>query len=250
MQGIILGSGTGIPSLERNAAGYLLEAGGMELLIDCGSGTLLQLERAKKTYRTLDAVLITHTHADHIGDLTPLIHALKLPGLGREKPLYLYGPPGFKQFFATIVAPVAAPSEKFPFILKEVEAAWTLGELTIRSTPTVHTERLASVAYRIEEGKASVVFSGDCDYDPNLIDFARDADLLILDCSTLDGNKVPGHLSAGLGGMIAARAGVKKLIPTHFYPIPGPDSLRKLECEVQFTGPVILAEDLMPFQVT
>ena len=249
MQGIILGSGTGIPSLERNAAGYFLEAGGMELLIDCGSGTLLQMERVKKNFRTLDVVLITHTHADHIADLTPLIHALRLPGLKREKPLHIYGPPGFKQFFETIVAPVARPPDRFPTLVIEAESEWTLSTLNFRSCPTVHTERMASVAYRIQEGEKSLVFSGDCDYDLNLIDFARDADLMILDCSTLDENKVQGHLSSGLGGMIAAKAGVKKLIPTHFYPISGPDSLRKQECEVQFRGQVVLAEDRMPFQV-
>jgi len=55
MKVTILGSGTGIPSLQRNAAGYLLEVGGLECLIDCGSGTLLRLERVQKSQRTLDA---------------------------------------------------------------------------------------------------------------------------------------------------------------------------------------------------
>ena len=56
MKVTILGSGTGIPSLQRNAAGYLLEVDGLECLIDCGSGTLLRLELAQKSHRTLDAV--------------------------------------------------------------------------------------------------------------------------------------------------------------------------------------------------
>jgi ribonuclease BN (tRNA processing enzyme) len=69
MKLIVLGSGTGVPSLVRNAPGYFTEALGQELLLDCGSGTLLQMERVGKRYHTLDAVLMTHTHPDHIGDL-------------------------------------------------------------------------------------------------------------------------------------------------------------------------------------
>ena len=249
MKGTILGSGTGVPSLERNAAGYHLEAVGLELLIDCGSGTLLRMVAAQKDFRTLDAVFITHTHADHIGDLIPLVHALRLPGLQREKPLHLFGPPGFKAFFDAIVAPVSRPPDSFPFHVDEVADDWSFNGLSVRTYPTLHSERMASVAYRFEAEGRSVVFSGDCDYDPNFIDFAQAADLLILDCSTLDKGKVPGHLSAGLGGFVAAKARVKKLIPTHFYPIDGPDEQRRLECEVPFSGPVVLAEDLMPFEV-
>ncbi|HHN65197.1 MAG TPA: ribonuclease Z, partial [Nitrospirae bacterium] len=76
MQLLILGSGTCVPSLQRNAPGYLLELEGMRVLVDCGSGILLQLERAGRSYRDIDAVFITHSHPDHISDLMPLIHAL------------------------------------------------------------------------------------------------------------------------------------------------------------------------------
>ena len=70
MQLIVLGSGTTVPSALRNAAGYYLAVHNQEFLIDCGSGVLVQLERTGKSYRTLDAVFITHTHPDHIGDFT------------------------------------------------------------------------------------------------------------------------------------------------------------------------------------
>ena len=249
MEGIVLGSGTGIPSLKRNAPGYYLEAAGLSLLIDCGSSTLRQLLRAKKRFEALDGIFITHTHADHIGDLTPLVHALRLPGLERKKPLRLFGPPGFTQFFEKIVVPVAEPPTHFPFHVTDAEAQWQWNGLTIQTGPTRHSSRFKSVAYRFQKDKKSIVFSGDCDYDQGIIDLAQGADLLILDCSTMDAGKVQGHLSAGLAGLVATKAGVKKLIPTHFYPIPGPKSQRARECSLHFSGPVQLAEDFMTFSV-
>ena len=70
MKLIVLGSGTCVPSLKRNAPGYYIEAEDYRILVDCGSGTLLQLERAGRNYKDLDAVFITHRHPDHFADLT------------------------------------------------------------------------------------------------------------------------------------------------------------------------------------
>lgn len=249
IQGTILGSGTGIPSLIRHAPGYLLEVDGMRWLVDCGSGTLLQLEQLQKRFHDLDGVFITHTHADHVGDLIPLVHAFRLPGMPRKKPFKLFGPPGFLDFFNQIVAPVSSPPQNFPFHVKDMPLSMRWGSVEIRSQPTVHSDRLASIAYRFEQNGESVVLSGDCDYDQSLIDFARDTDLLILDCSTLDENKVKGHLSAGLCGLVAAQSGVGRLIPTHLPPTTVADSQRVAECHIHFSGPVDLAEDFMEFQV-
>lgn len=246
----VLGSGTGIPSLSRNAPGFLLDVGEKLFLVDCGSATLLQLERIKKSFWDLDGVFITHTHADHIGDLMPLVHAFRLPGHTRTKPFTLVGPPGFVDFFERIIEPVIAKPTKFPFYVQDVYSnldQWP--GLTITYHKTIHTEKMPSVAYGFEYDGKRVVFSGDCDYDPKFIDFSLKADMLILDCSTLDSNKVQGHLSTGLAGFTASKAQVKHLIPTHFYPIPRPDSHRIRECRIHFSGNLDLAEDLKTFEV-
>ncbi|MBF0184080.1 MAG: MBL fold metallo-hydrolase [Magnetococcales bacterium] len=245
----ILGSGTGTPSLQRQAPAYLLEVAGSRWLIDCGSGTLLQLERLHKPFHTLDGVWITHTHADHIGDLTPLVHAMRLPGLRRSKPFTIFGPAGFCNFFQNIVQPVAAPPESFPFHVREATEACSLGEVTVRSQIVHHSDRFESRGYRFDCGGKSIVFSGDCDYDPRLLTLAKEADLLIIDCSTLDANKVKGHLSAGLAGFLAAQAEAKQLIASHLYPIEQPEEERLAECRIHFRGPVRLAEDLLTLTV-
>ncbi|MBF0159444.1 MAG: ribonuclease Z, partial [Magnetococcales bacterium] len=121
----ILGSGTGVPSLQRNAPGYLLQPRrGRHFLIDCGSATLRQLEQVGVPYHRLDAVLITHTHADHIGDLMALIHALRyfpIDGRLRTQPLYLLGPPGFASFCERIVLPVTGRPTHFDLHLIEAK---------------------------------------------------------------------------------------------------------------------------------
>ena len=69
----ILGTGTIIPSLKRNASGYFLNIGGDNVLVDCGSGVLRQLIKAKINYNDLDYIFITHRHTDHIADLVSIL---------------------------------------------------------------------------------------------------------------------------------------------------------------------------------
>ncbi|MBF0357397.1 MAG: MBL fold metallo-hydrolase [Magnetococcales bacterium] len=241
----ILGSGTGIPSVERCASGYLLQATNKNYLIDCGSGILRQLEHNKTSFSEIDALFITHSHSDHIGDLTSMVHAFRLPTLQRSKPFHIYGPENFINFFNNIIRPVVTPPTKFPFFIKEAPVKWRLGSLTITTCNTVHSKNFKSLAYRFDEYGKSAVFSGDCDLDQDIITLAKKTDLLVCDCSTLAEGKIPGHLSALEAGQVAQQAQVKHLVPTHFYPINGPDSLRAAECAKHYSGPITLAEDLL-----
>ncbi|GAB0057610.1 Ribonuclease BN [Candidatus Magnetaquicoccaceae bacterium FCR-1] len=249
MKVIVLGSGTGVPSLRRGSPAYWLGVDDRQYLIDCGSGTLLQLERIGASFRDLDGAFITHVHADHIGDLTPMVHAMRLPGLTREKPFTLHGPPGFTDFFNRIIAPVAAPPTRFPFLVQDAPLAWNMNGLTILSHPTPHSDRFASRAYRFEHQGRAIVFSGDTDWDDGLAGFLTGADLALLECSTLDDDKVEGHLTPGLCGRLAAMARVRRLLLTHFYPIDGPDSLFLDQCRAQFSGELGLAEDRLSVEI-
>lgn len=246
MELTILGSGTGVPSLKRSSPAYLLETNDRQCLIDCGSGTLRQLLRAGKQCEDIDAVFVTHTHPDHIGDLIPLIHALKIPGaLRRKKPLLLFGPPGIHEFYTRCVSPVATPPKHFPVEVREAGSELALGDLRVLTSPAVHTETLNSIAYRFERGARALVLSGDCDYDPGLVALADRADILVIDCSFPDRLKVQGHLSAGECGRIARAAGVRKLVLSHLYPVDASEETRLSEARAACDCEVLLAADLM-----
>ena len=250
MKLIVLGSGTGVPSLTRNAPGYYVRAADRELLVDCGSGTILQLERAALSYRTIDAVFLTHTHPDHMGDLIPLIHALKVtPGFRREKPLQIFGPRGILEFYATCISPVVTTPKHFSVEVCEAEDAFDFESVRCLTVPTVHSERLNSIAYRLEDDGKVLVLSGDCDYDKGIVELSREADLLVLDCSCPDALKFPGHLSAGECGRVGSEAGVKRLLLSHLYPVVGAEDTRLEECRAVFSGDVQLAEDLRGYDL-
>jgi ribonuclease BN (tRNA processing enzyme) len=248
MKLIVLGSGTCVPSLTRNAPGYFLAAGGRRMLIDIGSTTLQQLTKADIPYLEIDVIFITHSHPDHVSGLLPFMHALtSTPGETRTKELFIIGPPDIENFYGCCIGSVMQPPTTFLVTISTMQDRLILGPLQILSTQTAHTA--ASLAYRFSEGGRSIVFTGDCDFDKKLIVFSRAADLLVVDCSFPDNMKTPGHMIPKECGEVARGAGVKKVLLTHIYPTGGPDNLRVDECAAVYTGEVLLARDLMEIDI-
>jgi ribonuclease BN (tRNA processing enzyme) len=244
MKLVVLGSGTCVPSLKRNAPGYYLEADECRILVDCGSGTLLQLEKAGRSYKDIDAVFITHRHPDHFADLIPLIHALlATPKFKREKALFIIGPKEFLEYYHKTASPIFSRLRDFSIQLIEAYDKLDFSCFHIFTTKTIHSK--GSIAYRFEYNGKSIVFTGDADYDPGIIGLAQHADLLIADCSFPHSQKAKGHLSARECGLVAQKAEVKRLLLSHLYPADTPDSERIKEAREVFKGDIILAEDLM-----
>jgi ribonuclease BN (tRNA processing enzyme) len=248
MKLIVLGSGTCVPSLTRNAPGYYLAAGGRRMLIDIGSTTLQQLVRAGIPYLEIDTIFITHTHPDHVSGLLPFMHALiATPGRTRTRELSIIGPSGLQTFYDRCITTIMKPPTTFTLTITEMGEHLALGSLLVESTPTAHTE--TSIGFRFIENNRSVVFTGDCDYDSSLIFFSKDADLLVIDCSFPNTMKKNGHLIPKECGLVAREAGVKKVLLTHIHPTDGPDTIRVDECKAVFSGQVLLAQDLMELDI-
>ena len=244
----VLGSGTCVPSLQRNASGYLLEAGEQQILVDCGSGTLLQLEKSGNSYKDVDAVFITHSHPDHFADLLPLLHALLYaPDCSREKDFQIFAPHAFRKYYDQAIATMLGTSDLFDIYIHEVQESMHVGPVQVFSTKTVHSSD--SVAYRFECNGKAIVLTGDADYDQGIIALGSGADILITDCSFPDALKVPGHMSAKECGRVAAQAHAKQLILSHLYPADTPDIDRVTEAAEYFNGSIRLAEDLMVIEV-
>jgi len=249
----VLGSGTGWPRLERGAPGYLLQVAGENILLDMGPGTIYRLLKAGVQISEIDGIFLSHFHPDHVTDLIPFFFATRYAlGYKRERPFWLIAGEGFSQFhqglrqaFGHWVDPpeglmqLQELSTKYP-------SALLMPPLEIRSAPVVHNPE--SLAYRIEYQGKSLVYSGDTDYAPSLIDLARGADLLILECAAPEGAKVPGHLIPSLAGQIAGEAQVKRLLLTHFYP-PCDEADLIGPCSSHFAGEILLAEDFLTIEL-
>ena len=247
---IILGSGTCVPSLRRAGPAQCLRAEGLTIVIDSAAGTLRQLVKAGIRQDQVDLILYTHFHPDHTGELVPFIFASKYgPGFQRKKPVLVWGPEGLKDLlhgFETAYGEWVRPANDsiiFEEIPVTLPTSQQLPPLTISTIHTSHTPQ--SLAYRIETpGGKSVVFSGDTDFCPEIIEIARNADLLVLECASPEGHKVQGHMTPSEAGTVAKEAGVKRLLLTHFYPECDKSDMLT-PCKSKYDGPVILAEDLM-----
>jgi ribonuclease BN (tRNA processing enzyme) len=247
---IVIGSGTGIPSLRRGAPGLIVISDRSRLLIDSGSGTLGRMLEIGVTYRDPDLLLYTHIHPDHVSDLVPIIFASKNPDHPREKELLCMGGPGFKSYFEklrNLYGPWIDP-QPYPLTVKEIShEALVYRDLKILSSPMAHIS--GSVGYRIEfkDGKSMAV-SGDTGYCQNIVDLAFEVDMLVLECSFPDGKEIEGHLTPSLAGRIALESNCKKLLLTHLYPVCDQFDVVN-QCGRVYRGEIILGEDLMKIRI-
>jgi ribonuclease BN (tRNA processing enzyme) len=247
---IIIGSGTGIPSLRRGSPGVVVLSDSTKLLIDSGPGALRKMLEVGITYQDIDVLLYTHIHPDHVSDLVHVLFACKYADLPREKELLCIGGSGFKSYFEKLknLYGYWIEPQSYRLTIKEIsEEPLLYRDLRILSKPMAHIS--GSVGYRIElkDGK-SIAISGDTDYCQNIIDLASKVDLLVLECSFPDGKKVEGHLTPSLAGRIALESRCKKLLLTHLYPVCDQSDIIS-QCKQVYPGQIILAEDLMRIQI-
>jgi len=250
----ILGSGTCVPSLERSSCSVLVETGGRKWLLDSGAGTIRRLLQAGTTIFEISYLLYSHLHPDHTAELVPMLFATKYPdGAARRQPLTVVAGAGFADFFARLKNVyghwIDIGNDLFRIIEMNANEPDRVRfqEVRIDTAPMDHTPQ--SIAFRLTApGGRSVVYSGDTDYTEHLVDLAHAADLLICESAFPEKSKVRGHLTPAGAGEIAARAGVKQLVLTHFYPECEQADI-EAECRRTYNGPLVLAHDLMRISV-
>ena len=250
----ILGSGTCVPSLKRSSCSVLMRTGDNILLFDSGAGTMRRLLEVGVEIYDVSFLFYSHFHPDHTSELVPFLFSNKYPdGSRRKKPLTLVAGNGLLTFYENLKLVYGHWIELDPNLLNMIELDNThhdmrrFDDFKVETLPVEHNPE--SIAYRITgPGGASVVYSGDTDFSDNLVMLSKDADLLICESALPDELKVKGHLTPSLAGEIAKRANVRKLVLTHFYPECDLVDMKK-ECRKTYSGPLILAEDLMEIEI-
>ena len=251
---IILGSGTCVPSLKRSSCSVLIEIAGTKLLFDSGSGTMKRLLEIGTKIIDISFIFYSHFHPDHTGELVSFLFATKYPyGNQRQTPLTIIAGKGFSAFYNGLIMVYDGWIELAPGLLNIIELdnntfdKRKFDDFSVDSLPVEPSNE--SIGYRITcSDGVSIVYSGDTDFNDNLINLARNADLFICESALPDALKVKGHLTPSLAGEIATRANVRKLVLTHFYPECDNVDIER-ECRKTYTGPLILAEDLMKIEV-
>ena len=249
----LLGTGTCVPSLNRSSCAALVQTDSETVLIDSGPGTMRRLLEAGVCIDELTAIFYTHIHPDHTAELVPLLFATKYPECKRQAPLSIYAGHGFGDFFTAlkgVYGPWIDPGAGLVHLTELSVSggdAFSHGPLKVTTAPVNH--RPESIAYRVDLPMGrSVVFSGDTGPSAQLVSLARGADLFVCECSTPDGQAVPGHLTPSLAGSMATEAAVGTLVLTHFYPSCDKVDVEK-ECRSTYDGQLVLGEDLKLFDL-
>ena len=245
MQVTVLGKSPSWQDAGGACSGYLVEHDGFRLLLDCGNGVFAKL-REVVDYLAIDAIVITHLHADHCFDLVPYGYALSTgPRSGQARPP-LYGPPDSPQSWLTLSAGLGwAPMFELAFELCEYTEASTLelGPLRLRFCEVPHYVRTFAVEI-VVPGGPRFVFGADCAANEPLVAFMHDADLVMLEATLLDpaDQGTAGHLTARQAGEHGQAARVRRLVATHYSDECDADRV-SAEAQAGFGGPVALARE-------
>jgi len=241
----VLGSGTAVPVPDRFPAGYLVQSARCTAMVDCGPGTLRRLAQAGVDLADLDAVFLTHFHTDHCADIGPLLFALHGPRYAGRKPLHLFAAPGLERFLAVLatVWPWTLPRGYELAVRELTPGALQFADVAVQALPIRHTAQ--SLGYRITAADgACAAFSGDADECDELVELARGVDVFVCDAAFPDHDRRDGHLTPGLAGEHAERAGARSLWLTHFYPECDGLDVQAM-ARARFRGEVVAATDLL-----
>ena len=240
----IVGCSGSYPGPDSPASCYLLEAddpGGRtwRVLLDLGNGSLGALHRFADPL-AVDAVLLSHLHADHCLDLAGYYVLRKYHPLGPQPRIPVWGPAGTADRMARAYDLPTDPGMHHEFDFREWHGSERIGPFRVEPVPVNHP--VPAYGLRVTADGATIAYSGDTGPCASLDDLARDADLFLVEASFRSGDDNPPdlHLTGTDGGQVAARAGARRLVLTHVPPWHDPvDALA--EAVGAYDGPAELA---------
>ncbi|MCR2821041.1 MBL fold metallo-hydrolase [Lederbergia panacisoli] len=236
MEITVIGHWGGYPKAGEASSGYLLTHDGFNLLIDCGSAVLSQLQMYINP-EELNAVILSHYHADHIADIGVLHHALLISkyvtGYNSNLPIYghTYDQEGYMGLTYKDIT-TGIPYDK--------NDQTHIGPFKLEFLKTKHP--VPCFAMRISCNEKTLVYTADSAYFDDLISFSKDADILLAESNFYKGmnGADAGHMTSEEAGKLAKKANVKKLVLTHL-PHFGDLNQLKAEAAEYFKQEVILA---------
>jgi ribonuclease BN (tRNA processing enzyme) len=213
----VLGCGAAYPRPGGACSGFLVSADGANVWVDAGNGTFARLQEFV-SYREIDALVLTHGHADHVADVLPLMYAL---GFDPQEPpttsLLVYAPGDVEASLTWPLGGTSLEIFKKVFEFRSIAVPFEIGGISFQPFRTKHPAE--TYGLRISNGGRSVVYTSDTGTFPELADACRDADILVCEATYVDGvEAAPGvHLWAREAGRVATESGAKRLVLTHIW---------------------------------
>ncbi|WP_018348136.1 MBL fold metallo-hydrolase [Longispora albida] len=232
----VLGCAGSFPGPQSACSAYLVEADGFRLLVDFGTGALGALQRYGELYG-VDAIIITHLHADHMLDACSYVVARRYCPSGALPQIPLYGPQGVADRLHAAYGHAGETLDDVYAFHELRPGTLTIGPFAIATELMDHP--VETYGLRISHGGRSLAYSSDTGPCDALLKLAEGADAFLCEASYLEGADNPPHLhlTGKDAGEHATRAGVKRLLLTHLVQAWGNEEQTVSEVEASFDGP-------------
>jgi ribonuclease BN (tRNA processing enzyme) len=218
-----------------------VEADGFRLLLDFGTGSLSALQRYA-SLTSVDAILLTHLHADHVLDACGYVVVRRYAPDGPYPPIPLYAPAGARERLSGAYGAMGEGPLDDVYTFNDLSAGtFTLGPFTVTVERVNHPVETYGV--RLQHGGRVLAYSADTAPCEALTRLAQDADLFLCEASYVHGEENPPdlHLTGREAGEAATKANAARLVLTHLVSAWGSEANAYDSAASIFSGPVEVA---------
>lgn len=217
----MLGTADAFGSGGRAQAGYLVQSGGKNFMLEAGPGLVGALKKSGISPAALDFVIISHLHGDHFAGLAFLIldYMYESP---LRKTVTIAGPPKLEQRTRALMramfprVDVQTVRRRIKFMVLEPGRRARLGRVArLGAIRSPHTAPDISLSIKLETGGKTIVFSGDTGWNEELVTFSDGADLMICECTYYAPDHSQSHINYAQLKSNRGRFRVGRMLLTH-----------------------------------
>jgi ribonuclease BN (tRNA processing enzyme) len=245
----VLGCAGSFPGPDSPCSAYLVEADGFRLMLDFGTGALAALQRYADL-RSVDAILLSHLHGDHMFDACSYVVVRRWAPDGPYPRLPLYGPAGVRDRMTDAYGcPDEGPLEDVYEFHTLTPGTFAIGPFQIAAERVNHP--VETFGFRLEHEGRVLAYSADSGMCDALGRLAHGADVFLCEASYLDDMDNPPdiHLTGREAGQVATKAGVGRLLLTHLVDAWGRVSATREAAASVFTGPLHMVRSGEQYQI-
>ena len=269
----LLGTGCPPPVIDRFGPSTLVEAGGKRFVVDAGRGAAQRLRQVKLPWASVEGVLLTHLHSDHVVGFPDLWLTGWLTG-ARTAPLHVWGPPGTKKMMSHLqqaydfdiqvrISDDKSSRSGVELVTEEIKEGVVYDESGVKITAfeVDHSPVKPAFGYRFDHAGRSVALSGDTKFSENLIRHAKGVDVLIHEVGSAESlhraglppdrvERVAGHhTTPEQAGEVFSRVAPKLAVYSH---IADPSATQEdlvPPTRKTYSGRLEIGEDLMVIEI-